>query len=81
MKLQQFGNIWMEVERIMSVGFKMKVDYDINAVGLVDKMETGEVENVTVIFDQGTQLQFDGEEAQMFYDYWQLVNQPVGDIS
>lgn len=81
MKLQQFGNIWMEVERIMSVGFKMKVDYDINAVGLVDKMETGEVENVTVIFDQGTQLQFDGVEAQMFYDYWQLVNQPVGDIS
>ena len=81
MKLQQFGNIWMDVERIMSVGFKMKVDYDINAVGLVDKMETGEVENVTVIFDQGTQLQFDGVEAQMFYDYWQLVNQPVGDIS
>ena len=81
MKLQQFGNIWMEVERIISVGFKMKVDYDINAVGLVDKMETGEVENVTVIFDQGTQLQFDGVEAQMFYDYWQLVNQPVGDIS
>ena len=81
MKLQQFGNIWMEVERIMSVGFKMKVDYDINAVGLVDKMETGEVENVTVIFDQGTQLQFDGVEAQLFYDYWQLVNQPVGDIS
>jgi fibronectin type 3 domain-containing protein len=79
--LQQFGNIWMDVERIISVGFKMKVDYDINAVGLVDKMETGEVENVTVIFDQGTQLQFDGEEAQMFYDYWQLVNQPVGDIS
>ena len=81
MKLQQFGNIWMEVERIISVGFKMKVDYVINAVGLVDKMETGEVENVTVIFDQGTQLQFDGVEAQMFYDYWQLVNQPVGDIS
>ena len=81
MKLQQFGNIWMEVERIISVGFKMKVDYDINAIGLVEKMEKGEVENVTVIFDQGTQLQFDGEEAQMFYDYWQLVNQPVGDIS
>ena len=81
MKLQQFGNIWMDVERIMSVGFKMKVDYDINAVGLVDKMETGEVENVTVIFDQGTQLQFDGVEAQLFYDYWQLVHQPVGDIS
>ena len=39
MKLQQFGNIWMEVERIISVGFKMKVDYDINAIGLVEKME------------------------------------------
>ena len=81
MKLQQFGNIWMEVERIISVGFKMKVDYDINAIGLVEKMENGEVEIVSVIFDQGTQLDFDGVEAQMFYDYWQLVNQPVGDIS
>ena len=78
---EKFGNLYVKVEHIISVGFEFEKDFGQTESGLVVKGGTQKLKSANIVFDNGVHLSVNGDEAKEFHEYWKLINAPVGDVS
>lgn len=76
-----FGNISLDVTRIVGVSFKFKDEYREEGVsGLMKKVQSDKLEEVAIFLDNGSVIQTNGKEADAVLVWWRSVRTTVGDV-
>ena len=78
-RFMQFGNIWIDPERIVGAGFEYEKDFGATESGLVVKGGTQKLKVAIVFLDTGTAIHMDGEDGKLFQEWWHAVTAPKGD--
>jgi argininosuccinate synthase len=81
MDYEQFGNFWVKADSIIAVMVVYNKEYSTSVTGLTVMADSEKPKEVSIVFNQGSILTFDGEEAKEFAEWWAHINRTVGEIS